>query len=85
MDWAEVIQYLIEKGHKLSEVKGYTLYQVRTFYEKAMKMDSERSKSSFAMNAIASSGNGEAIKKVVGEFDKQKRREELENFAKGRS
>lgn len=33
--WADTLQLLIEHGHVLSEIRGYTLRQVRAFSEAA--------------------------------------------------
>lgn len=40
--WADVVQSLIERGHSLSDIKGYTLAQVRAFAqagERARRME----------------------------------------------
>ena len=33
--WADTVQLLIERGHTLQDVRGYTLGQLRTFTEAA--------------------------------------------------
>lgn len=33
--WADCIQSLVERGHSLSDVRGYTLAQLRAFSEAA--------------------------------------------------
>lgn len=80
IEWSEVIQYLIEKGHKLEDIKDYTLFQLRTFYEKAVKMENERIKNSFALDSIASSGNSDMIKETVKTMNKDKTLAEFEKI-----
>jgi hypothetical protein len=35
--WADCIQALIERGHTLADVRGYTLQQVRLFTQAALR------------------------------------------------
>ena len=80
MEWGEIFQYLIEKGHALPQIKEYTLHQIQTFYENAIRMENERAKNTFALNSISSSGNADLIKDTVKSFDKGKRLEEFEKM-----
>ncbi|WP_144774210.1 hypothetical protein [Luteimonas sp. J16] len=40
--WADIVESLVERGHSLSDIKGYTLAQLRAFAkagERARRMD----------------------------------------------
>ncbi len=80
MEWPEIIEFLIEKGHDFKDIKDYNLYQLKTFYETGVKMDNERIKNTFALDAISSSGNTEVIKDVASKMNRDNRIAEVEKI-----
>lgn len=69
VDWGRAVQTLISKGHRLDDIKRYTLKQVVSFYEAIVEEKIEAIKQEVTVQAVAMSGDGKQIKKFIDGLD----------------
>jgi hypothetical protein len=63
--WGKIIARLIQANHSFSEIKNYTLAQIKIFSKYAQELERERRAGLIADLAIASQGDGKTISKAV--------------------
>ena len=71
VDWKRAIQTLVSKGHRIKDIKNYTMNQIFCFYEAIMEEKLEEIKQNVTVQAIAMSGDGKQIKRFIKELDGQ--------------
>lgn len=69
IDWKRAIQTLISAGHKIEDIKNYTLNQVVTFYEAILDERMENIKRDVIVQATAMSGDNKQIKRFIDDLD----------------
>ena len=67
-EWGKIISRLIQAGHAWSEIKDYTIPQLKLFAKYAQEIDQEKRAVMMADNAIASQGTGKAIASKIKEL-----------------
>ncbi len=69
IDWKRAIQALISAGHKIEDIKNYTLNQVVTFYEAIIEERMDNIKRDVVVQATAMSGDNKQIKRFIDDLD----------------
>lgn len=69
IDWKRAIQTLISEGHRLDDIKNYTLNQVVSFYEAIAEERVEKIKQDVTVQAMAMSGDSKQIKRFINDLD----------------
>lgn len=69
VDWKRAIQTLIGQGHRLEDIKNYTLNQVVSFYEAIMEERVDKIKQDVTVQAMAMSGDSKQIKRFINDLD----------------
>lgn len=60
--WAAAFGRLIRAGHRLADIEGYTLAQIRLFLEDAARHEAQQMQAHVTMTRLAVWGDQEAIK-----------------------
>ncbi len=69
IDWKRAVQTLIGAGHKIEDIKKYTLNQVVSFYEAIHEERMDNVKRDVVVQATAMSGDSKQIKRFIDDLD----------------
>lgn len=64
IDWDEAFTDLVSHGHTVEAIKGYTPYQIMSFFGNVQKKKVETMKTNIIANAVGSQ-DGKAINKYM--------------------
>jgi hypothetical protein len=73
IDWSRAIQTLISEGHRIEDIKGYTMNQISTFYETIHKQRIDKLKMDTIAQTIAFSGDSQNVKTFLTSLDNEPR------------
>src|SRR5690606_5305109 len=66
--WADTIQLLLEHGHSMTEIRGYTVAQVRAFVRAIGRAERRRRRNAL-LDARASQMTGKGFEQYLKHFD----------------